>query len=149
LYVSRRMSGNLAPALDEPLEVEDETEGVAGPRTPAGGRLGHWLVNPVDPPRVPRAGTRRAEAAREGVVLGIVPRPWIGRGPIAVGRSAVALAGSSLARGAARRAPRATILAKAALVGTAVGAEAAAGVARGHRDAHASAHLAGRLRERI
>jgi hypothetical protein len=50
LYVSRRMSGNLAPALDEPLEVEDETEGVAGPRTPAGGRLGHWLVNPVDPP---------------------------------------------------------------------------------------------------
>jgi hypothetical protein len=102
---------------------------------------------PGGPPRVPRAGTRRAEAAREGVVLGIVPRPWIGRGPIAVGWSAVALAGSSLARGAARCAPRATILAKAALVGTAVGAEAAAGVARGHRDAHASAHLAGRLRE--
>lgn len=149
MYVSRRMSGNLAPALDDALEVEDETEGVAGPRTPAGGRLGHWLVNPVDPhafhalePGAPRPRVKES-------YLGSYRVSGSGAGPIAVGWSAVALAGSSLARGAARRAPRATVLAKAALVGTAVGAEAAAGVARGHRDAHASAHLAGRLRERI
>ena len=46
MYVSRRMSGKFE---EEDGPVWDETDGVAGPLAPAGGRLGHWELKPVDP----------------------------------------------------------------------------------------------------
>lgn len=47
MYVSRSISGNFD---EEDGPVWDETDGVAGLLAPpAGGRLGHWELKPVDP----------------------------------------------------------------------------------------------------